>query len=170
MLHFVVISICKQRLLMRASPVCIACQHLVGWEPEGRYRCSTMFAWKIEGRYRHRLCTAIAPFWFSTGTLLNSDCTLLVLNGTLLNSDSALLVLNGTLMNSDCALLVLNWTSLNSVNNLLALNWRSKSCANKLAFEITILATLLFVHSQVPTYFCIKAVCLWTLYLHYGQR
>ena len=25
-----------------------------------------MFRWEPEGRYRHRLCTAIAPFWFST--------------------------------------------------------------------------------------------------------
>ena len=30
------------------------------------YHYSKMFRWEPEGRYHHRLCTAIAPFWFST--------------------------------------------------------------------------------------------------------
>ena len=40
--------------------------YIVSWEPEGRYCRSSMFRWEPEGRYRHTLCTAIAPFWFST--------------------------------------------------------------------------------------------------------
>ena len=40
--------------------------HIVSWEPEGRYCSSKMFHWEPEGRYCHWLCTAIAPFWFST--------------------------------------------------------------------------------------------------------
>ena len=40
--------------------------NIVSWEPEGSYHYSTMFHWEPEGQYHHRLCTAIAPFWFST--------------------------------------------------------------------------------------------------------
>ena len=39
--------------------------HVISWEPEGRYKYSKMFRWEPEGHY---LCTksmAIAPFWFS---------------------------------------------------------------------------------------------------------
>ena len=36
------------------------------WEPEGRYPYSKMFRREPEGRYHHRVCPAIAPFWFST--------------------------------------------------------------------------------------------------------
>ena len=39
--------------------------HIVSLEPERRYHYPKMFRWEPEGRYRHRLCTAIAPFWFS---------------------------------------------------------------------------------------------------------
>ena len=39
---------------------------IVSWEPEGRYCRSKLFCWAPEGRYCHWLCTAIAPFWFST--------------------------------------------------------------------------------------------------------
>ena len=38
----------------------------IGWEPEGRSRCSVMFRGEPEGRFHHRLYTVIAPFWFST--------------------------------------------------------------------------------------------------------
>ena len=40
-------------------------QHIVSWEPEGRYCRSKMFRWEPEGRYCHWLCTAIVPLWFS---------------------------------------------------------------------------------------------------------
>ena len=40
--------------------------YVVSWEPEGCYHYTKMFRWEPEGRYHHRLCTAIAPFWFST--------------------------------------------------------------------------------------------------------
>ena len=40
-------------------------EHIVSWEPEGRYCRSKMFPWEPEGRYCHWFCTAIAPFWFS---------------------------------------------------------------------------------------------------------
>ena len=36
---------------------------IFGWEP--KEHCSTMFHWEPEGRYCHKLCQAIAPFWFS---------------------------------------------------------------------------------------------------------
>ena len=38
--------------------------YIVSWESEGRYCISKTFHWEPEGRYW--LCTAIAPFWFST--------------------------------------------------------------------------------------------------------
>ena len=38
---------------------------VVGWEPERLYCCSTMFLWEADRHRCHRLCTAIAPFWFS---------------------------------------------------------------------------------------------------------
>ena len=40
--------------------------YIVSWEPERHYHYSRMFHWEPEGRYHHWLCTAIAPFWFST--------------------------------------------------------------------------------------------------------
>ena len=39
---------------------------IVSWEPEGHYHYSKMFHCEPEGRFCHWLCTAIAPFWFST--------------------------------------------------------------------------------------------------------
>ena len=40
--------------------------NIVRWDPEGRYHYSKMSHWEPEGCYHRRLCTAIAPFWFST--------------------------------------------------------------------------------------------------------
>ena len=45
-------------------------KNIVSWEPEGRYCRSKMFRWEPEGRYCHWLCTAIAPFLFSTDDIL----------------------------------------------------------------------------------------------------
>ena len=41
-------------------------EHIVSWEPEGRYCRWKMFRWEPEGRYCYWLCTSIVPFWFST--------------------------------------------------------------------------------------------------------
>ena len=41
-------------------------EHIVSWEPEGRYQYSKMFPWEPEGRYCCTMSMAIAPFWFST--------------------------------------------------------------------------------------------------------
>ena len=52
-------------------------KHIVAESHKG---CSRMFRSEPEGRYRHRLCTAIAPFWFSTEHLWTSLNALLALN------------------------------------------------------------------------------------------
>ena len=43
--------------------------HIVSWEPEGHFCRWKMFRWEPEERYCHTFCTAIGPFWFSTGHL-----------------------------------------------------------------------------------------------------
>ena len=55
--------------------------HFVSWEPEGCYHYSKMFHWEPESRYHHRLCTAIAAFWFSTEHLWVLTAPILALNG-----------------------------------------------------------------------------------------
>ena len=72
---------------LRGSPSSRSCSqhaftkgHIVSWEPEGRYCSSKMFCWESEGRYHHRLCTAKAPFWFSTQKSLNCNNALVALN------------------------------------------------------------------------------------------
>ena len=40
--------------------------HVVTWEPKWRHQYWKMFCWEPEGCYHHGICTAIAPFWFST--------------------------------------------------------------------------------------------------------
>ena len=45
------------------------------------YNCrSKMFRWEPEGRYCHRLCTAIAPFWFSTDEVCKDISGIMWLN------------------------------------------------------------------------------------------
>ena len=61
------IAFCTSTNALVNCHILVQCsKQFVGWEPEGRYPCSTMFCWKPEGRYHHRLCTTIAPFWLST--------------------------------------------------------------------------------------------------------
>ena len=49
-----------------SSKLGLEVEHIFSWEPEGRYCRSKLFHWEPEGRYCHWLCTAMAPFWFST--------------------------------------------------------------------------------------------------------
>ena len=84
-------------------------EHVVSWEPERHY-C-------------HRLCTAIAPFWFSSDDVIGWEpegCNHYskmfcwepegrYRHRLCMSSNSTLLVLNGALLNSDNALLALNW-------------------------------------------------------------
>ena len=48
------------------TPFWLSTDDIVSWEPEGRYCRSKMFHWEPERGYCNWLCTAIAPFWFST--------------------------------------------------------------------------------------------------------
>ena len=81
-LSFLPDSVCRNSsycLPQRYGVIEMSCEptnrhrNIVSWKPEGHYHYSKMFNWEPEGHYPHRLCTVIAPFWFSTKTCLNVD-------------------------------------------------------------------------------------------------
>ena len=69
-----------KKIIRKCDTLWVITSNIVSWEPEGCYCRSKMFHWEPEGRYCHWLCTAIAPFWFSTEHLWVCHNALLALN------------------------------------------------------------------------------------------